>query len=131
MVKNLVLVLSGAVSVVVLMVACGDDDPAAVDAAVTCACDPSEPPLAGRIVRVEDRVTAQTFGLNATAVCASGATLLGGGCFLQGTGAVRLIESGDPGSDPAAGRWSCAWINETGPQDVTVVAWATCLMPAP
>jgi hypothetical protein len=126
--KNVVLLLCGAVGAGALVVACGDDSPGDADAAA-CTCAPSEPPLAGRIVRVEDRRTASTPVLSATAVCAPGATLLGGGCYLEGAGNVRLISNGDPRSEPGA--WTCYWLNESGPNDVTVVAWATCLLPTP
>jgi hypothetical protein len=119
-----------ALAVAALFVACSDGGSASGDAdTVACDCEPAEPPLAGRIVQVEERLTAATFGLDVTTACPDGATLLGGGCDLVGLGAVLLIQSGSRDGGPHT--WQCSWVNESGSPDVTVVAWATCLLPAP
>jgi len=128
MLKNLVLVLTGAFGALALVVACSDDSPGNADAAV-CDCDPAEPPLAGRIVRLEDRRTETTFGVFAGVTCPDGSMLLGGGCYGEGpTGVLTLIDSGSAEGGPLG--WACSWINQP-PEAVTVVAWATCLLPAP
>jgi hypothetical protein len=128
MLKNLALVLAGVVGATTFVIACSDDSPGDADAAV-CDCDPAEAPLAGRIIRVENRTTASTPGIGAVAGCAAGATLLGGGCYTEGLNArtPRLIQSGNTLAGPTA--FGCDWDN--APQaEVTGVAWATCLNPA-
>lgn len=128
MLKNLVLVLCGAVGALVLVVACSDDSPGNVDAAA-CECDPAEPPLAGRIVRLEDRRTSTTIGVFASVSCPAGAMLLGGGCYGEGPAStLRLLDSGSAEAGPLG--WACDWLNQPT-EEVTVVAWATCLLPAP
>lgn len=128
MLKNLAFVLAGVVGATTFVIACSDDSPGDADAAV-CDCDPAEPPLAGRIVRVENRTTASTPALGAVAGCAAGATLLGGGCYTEGNNArnPRLIQSGF--LLPGPNSFGCDWDN---PQqnEVTGVAWASCLNPA-
>ncbi len=129
MLKNLALLFAGIAGATTFVIACSDDSPGDADAAV-CDCDPAEPPLAGRIVRVENRMTGSTLGLSVGATCADGAILLGGGCFAEGNNSrdPRLIWSGGTTipADPLV--FSCVWDN---PQmnSVTVVAWATCLNP--
>ncbi len=128
MLKNLALVLVGAVGATTFVIACSDDSPGDADAAV-CDCDPAEPPLAGRIVRVENRTTVSTIGITVGATCAAGATLLGGGCFTEGNASLqpRLIQSGNTLPGPTV--YSCTWDNSQQ-NEVTGVAWATCLNPA-
>ena len=128
MLKNLVLVLAGIVGATTFIVSCSDDSSAA-DAAV-CDCNPAEPPLAGRITRVEERLTAVQGSFTRTAICPANSTLLGGGCYSEGPGrfSVRLIMAGEPqGGDLL--RYGCYWDNPPG-LEVTVVAWAKCLIPA-
>ena len=128
MLKNLALVLAGIVGATTLIVSCSDDSSDA-DAAV-CDCAPAEPPLTGRITRVEDRLTATQTGFVRTAICPANSTLLGGGCYSEGPSStgVRLIMAGEPqGGDPL--RYGCDWDNPPG-LEVTVVAWAKCLIPA-
>jgi hypothetical protein len=127
MLKNLVLIAAGAAAATALIISCSDDSPADADAA--CACDPSEPPLAGRIVRVEQRQTASTAGLSFTASCADGAILLGGGCDadeLNGA-SIDLVQAGNQG--PNKQTYGCVWRNPNT-VSVEVVAWAVCLNPA-
>ena len=130
MLKNLVLVLAGIAGATAFIVACSDDSPGDADAAV-CDCDPAEPPLAGRITRVEQRKTGATPGFSEAAICPANSTLLGGGCYSEGGPAldVRLIMAGEPLAGVPLS-FGCRWINTPG-LEVTVVAWATCLLPAP
>ncbi len=128
MIKSLVLVLAGAVAAAAFIVACSDDSPGDADAAV-CDCPAAEPPLAGRVVRVEDRTTGSFSVLVPTARCPSGATLLGGGCYTEGNESLtpRLIMSGEPSGGTTA--YGCRWSNTTM-VEVTTVAYAICLVPA-
>jgi hypothetical protein len=130
MLKNLALVFASVLGAAVFIGSCSDDTSGA-DAAV-CDCDPAEPPLAGRITRVEVRTTAALSGFLETARCPANSTLLGGGCYSEGTNRldVRLIMAGEqvPAGDLLS--YGCAWDNDPG-LEVTVVAWAKCLIPAP
>lgn len=130
MLKNLALVLAGIAGATAFIVACSDDSPGDADAAV-CDCDPAEPPLAGRITRVEDRETGVFTIFRRTAICPTNSTLLGGGCYSEGGPAldVRLIMAGEEVAGVPLS-FGCRWINTPG-LEVTVVAWATCLIPAP
>lgn len=125
--KSLVFFLAGALCAALLVVACSDDSPGDADAAA-CDCDPAEPPLAGRIIKVEDRRTHSTPGVFAGVVCPDGSTLLGGGCQHEGAGTLTLVSAGarEGGSEV----FVCDW-RQAGTEQVTVVAWATCLNPAP
>ena len=128
MLKNFALVLAGIVGATAFIVSCSDDSSDA-DAAV-CDCAPAEPPLAGRITRVEDRQTATQSVFIRRAACPANSTLLGGGCYSEGPSRldVRLIMAGEPeGGDPLV--YGCTWGNQPG-LEVTVVAWAKCLVPA-
>lgn len=129
MLKNIALVLAGIASATAFMIACSDDSPHDADAAV-CDCPAAEPPLAGRITRVEDRVTASQTTFMRGANCPENATLLGGGCYSEGAsrGNVVLVMAGEPLAGPSS-YYICEWNNPGGPE-VTVVAWATCLVPA-
>ncbi len=128
MLKNLVLVLAGAAGALALVVACSDDSPGNADAAV-CDCDPAEPPLAGRIVRLENRRTFTTPGVGLAVACPDSALLLGGGCYGEGPAPnLTLIDSGSAEGGPLG--WACSWTNQPT-EEVIVVAWATCLLPAP
>lgn len=127
--NSLALLGAGLVAGAAFVIACSDDSPTDADAAV-CDCDPAEPPLAGRIMRVERREAQTTGAPLLAAICPAGSTLLGGGCFAEGpnAGDLRLVMSGFPsGGDPL--RYGCDWRNQPG-LEVTVVAFATCLIPA-
>jgi hypothetical protein len=106
-----------------LVAACSGDD-TAVDAA-SCTCPAAEPPLAGRIIRVEDRRTSST-AVDAFAQCPAESILLGGGCYLEGPEELLMQYAGWT-SLPTT--YACEWDN---PQltEHTAVAWATCLLPA-
>jgi len=128
MLKNLMFIVAGAVGMLALVIACSDDTPADADAAA-CDCEPAEPPLAGRIVRLEDRTTVSTVVAEAAVRCPDGAMVLGGGCYTDGViASLRLWDSGSAEGD--ALNWACGWLNPNM-EEVTVVAWANCLLPAP
>jgi len=117
-------VFFGAVLALVLVLSCADDSPMSVDAATNC-----EPPLAGRIVTVENVQTGST-GILAIAACPGGAIRLGGGCEIETPGSLslRLNQSGARSGRPD--NYGCVWDNPNMVQ-VTAKAWVTCLTPAP
>lgn len=129
MLKNLALLVAGAAAATTFVIACSDDSPGDADAAV-CDCPAAEPPLAGRITRVEDRRTSMALIPFAAANCPVTATLLGGGCFTEGNERLtpQLIMSGEPTAGMAT-TYSCQWRNSTM-VEVTTVAFAICLNPA-
>jgi hypothetical protein len=79
---------------------------------------------------VEDRQTAIAAGSIRAAACPANSTLLGGGCYSEGINRldVRLRMAGEPeGGNVLV--YACYWDNAPG-LEVTVVAWAKCLVPA-
>ena len=128
MFKSLALILAGAATATTLVVSCSDDSPGDADAAA-CDCPAAEPPLTGRIVRIEDRRTSMGVVPSSFAACPANSTLLGGGCFTEGGERLtpRLIMSGEPSG--GTNNFVCEWANPTM-VEVTTVAWATCLNPA-
>ena len=130
MLKNFALVLAGVAGATAFILACSDDSPGDADAAV-CDCPAAEPPLAGRITRVEDQFTGAQARYFPSARCPDNSTLLGGGCYAAGAGAasVTLTSSGAPGISPDPRVYECKWTN-ISETEVTVTAWATCLTPA-
>lgn len=124
--RALIYMTAGAATALALMLSCSDDSPGDADAAENC-----EPPLAGRINRVENVRTAQTGALiNSTASCPAGQTLLGGGCEVEGQNYTTLILN-VAGSSSATNAYGCQWQNPSSITVETVRAWAICLTPAP
>lgn len=111
------------------MLACSDDSPGNVDAA-TCDCPAAEPPLAGRVMVVDQTqvIAANSSGVGG-AGCPQGAQMLTGSCTVDTpTGRdVTLQQSGFFGTAPLTG-WYCRFKNnEANP--VTIKASVACLMP--
>jgi hypothetical protein len=127
--SSVVLLLSGMLAGVVLVLSCGDDSPSRADAA-TCDCPAAEPPLAGRLVRVNQTVVIDpgTSGYQG-AGCPTGSVLVSGSCTnstssgpdltLQQSGFIRDDQQG----------WDCFFKNNSA-SPVTVKVTAICLMPA-
>jgi hypothetical protein len=134
MMKTLASVLAGALGATAFVVACSDDSPTTADAAV-CDCPASEPPLAGRIMRVRgDDVSLAPDGLRvAAAQCPAGAILLNGWCDeVQESGTRPTIAVTSVGaSSVRPNEWSCVYksYSTAGPNTI-VHAEAVCLMPA-
>lgn len=124
--RSLLSAFGGAAVTLALVLSCSDDSPGDADAAENC-----EPPLEGRITRVDDTKTNQSGTLvGATAICASGATLLGGGCEVGGQNDSTLVLN-KAGSTLTASGYGCQWQNPMSITVETVHAWAVCLRPAP
>jgi hypothetical protein len=125
----------GGVAGVALVVACDDDaalpDARAADAA-TCNCPAAEPPLAGRIIYVEQTKPVGTGGVTARANCGLTGIAIGGSCrFKQGSFTPILpgsILAGDL-SDPVNSAYSCTIPGLGDPVDDEVTATAVCLLP--
>ena len=130
MTKTLLIGLTGAALACALILSCGNDSPGNADAQTACDCPVAEPSLDGRIVRVAGTgaLAAQDSG-GATASCAAGATLIGGGCGLQ-TADDRITVSYNTPDQGGAEAWQCSWNNPTTDAN-TGIATAICLMPAP
>lgn len=129
--KRILDMCAGIVVGIGLVIACSDDSPPRVDAAV-CDCPAAEAPLAGRITTVTATRRVQPPDLPAedgregvAASCPPGATLLTGGCEAIG-GPLILLEMSLPTDD---GSWVCAWRN-TDTIPITTKAIVKCLMPA-
>jgi hypothetical protein len=132
--RALLVLLVGFVIGVSFVVSCGDDhSPIRADAAVQCDCPATEPPLAGRIVRIlaDATIPAMSFS-GADALCDAGTTLLSGGCFARSSDAKYILNSSYPAPAGALNPrgWSCEFYNGT-PSPVTSSAYVTCLKPAP
>jgi hypothetical protein len=122
----------GAAFGVALVLSCSDDAPHKVDAATTCDCPASEPPLAGRIVTASSTVTIAAGAIDsAAAVCPPGSQILSGSCTgtnPSGTSpGLVLMESGFYIAQPTA--WQC-WFKNTGATSIDVKASAICLNPS-
>lgn len=122
--------ISGAVASLTLVIACSDDSPGDVDAAV-CDCPAAEPPLAGRITAVTDTnpITAGLTGATSV-LCPVGATVLGGACdVMTDDPLIQVQESAFVRGAQQQG-YRCNWsaldatVNNTGKVE------AICLVPA-
>lgn len=113
---------------------CGDDTAVTddADAAATCTCPPSEPPLTGRIVRVraDNPLSAGGAG-GADAYCPAGAVALGGACEIAIPDTDVVLMSSRFTSGSTSPGYLCSWstVAETQPQIGT--AEVVCLLPTP
>jgi hypothetical protein len=128
--SSLVSLVAGIFGGVLLMLSCGDDSPGKVDAA-TCACPAAEPPIAGRIM-VVDQI--QTIAANSrggqSARCSEGALRLSGSCTTATINPGRDVTLEQSGFYQASDleAWNCEFKNnEAAP--VTIKASVTCLLP--
>ncbi len=125
--RSLLFSLGGAGVALAFVLSCSDDSPGDADAAENC-----EPPLTGRITRVEDMKQNVAPGnpIDAYAACPAGATLLGGGCEVDGQNSSTLVLN-KTGIGSENGSYGCFWTNPMSITVETVRAWAVCLRPAP
>jgi hypothetical protein len=131
---TLTILLLGFIVGVVFVISCGDDQsPSRADAAVQCDCPATEPPLAGRIVRVtsDGSIPAMSFS-GPVVFCEPGTIVLSGGCFARSSDPKYILNSSNPTppGDPNPIGWACDFYNGTAAA-VTSSAYVTCLKPAP
>lgn len=125
--RTILAALSGAILACALVLSCSDS-PSGADAQVACDCPEAEAPLTGRIVHVTQTVPlpAEDRGL-ASAICAEGGIVIGGGCGLEAGNARITVALAAPQKEPEA--FNCDWNNSTLTPN-TGIATAICLMPA-
>jgi hypothetical protein len=132
--KSIVALVVGFICGIVVVISCGDQTPTTADASVQqCDCPASEPPLAGRIVRVTNNEQILPMSSDGVGVfCPIGTILLSGGCLARSTDPKYTLNSSNPGpdDDPNPVAWNCRFYNGTSAA-VTSTAYATCLKPAP
>ena len=124
--RTLAVFALGLVVGVSIIVACSDDAPSDVDAAVACDCPASEAPWGDRLVRRMDTQTIAVGELSGpvSAFCNEGELAVHGSCTSGGT--MFLL---DAGSSTGEG-WACNYRNEdVNPHDAT--ATVLCLQPPP
>lgn len=126
---SFVSIVAGTFAGALLVLSCSDDSPGNVDAA-TCDCPASEPPVAGRIMIVDQtREIPANSRSGQDAVCPQGALRLSGSCTTADVNPVRdvtLEQSGFYGNDLRS--WSCNFKNNEA-VPVTIKASVVCLMP--
>jgi hypothetical protein len=134
--RSAALLVVGGVAGVALVVACDDDaalpDARAADAA-TCNCPAAEPPLAGRIIYVEQTKPVGTGGVTAEADCGLTGIALGGSCRLKQNSVIpifgKLLAGGSDLSNPDNSAYACGIPGLGDPIDDEVTATAVCLLP--
>jgi hypothetical protein len=113
----------------VLVLSCSDDSPGNVDAA-TCDCPATEPPLAGRIMIVDQtQVIPANSRSGQDAICPQGALRLSGSCTTAVVNPVRdvtLEQAGFFADDLRS--WSCDFRNNEA-TPVTIKVSVVCLLP--
>jgi hypothetical protein len=142
--SSILLLVAGAGSGIAFVLSCGDDlsakanadtaidSPKAPDAAPTCDCPPFEPPIAGRIVVVNQTLTiAGNRPGRQSAVCPVGSQLFSGSCSQDLLNPVRNITLQESGFFEFPPReWTCSFHNnESSP--VAIRVSIICLKPMP
>ena len=125
--STVMLLVAGAIAGGGMMLSCSDDSPGNADAA--CGCPAAEPPLAGRVVIVDQT---QVIAANSTggqeAGCPEGAQLLSGSCKTDMLNPIRDVTLQQSGTSELGKGWSCRFRNnEAAP--VTIRVSAICLAP--
>jgi hypothetical protein len=98
---------------------------------------PEVEPVAGRLVKVEQRDTLVAGTSIIRATCADGDLLLRGACSLEDPEAapsdLSMFRSGFLPKDDAEGglpdTWQCGWNNPSGSSTPTAIATALCIKP--
>jgi hypothetical protein len=110
-----------------VMISCSDDSPSKADAA--CGCPAAEPPIAGRVVIVDQTqvIAANSTGLEG-ASCPEGAQLLSGSCKTDMENPIRDVTLQQSGTSPLARGWNCFFRNNEA-TPVTIRVSAICLVP--
>lgn len=135
LVKHVLVLATGAAFGIAAVLSCSDGSPRHSDAA-TCDCPASEPPLAGRIIMVDDIVTMGPVngpengdgfaGLG----CPSGTQLLSGSCSNTGTSSPDIILRQSGFSINSDNGWRCLFHNNTT-TPIQIKATVICLKTAP
>lgn len=113
-----------------LVLSCGDDSPGNADAAA-CDCPAAEPPLAGRIMVVDQTQTipGNSRGGQGTG-CPEGALRLSGSCTTPDINPLRDITLEQSGFYLGEDRgWHCEFKNNEA-TPVTIKVSVVCLVPA-
>jgi hypothetical protein len=124
-VSAVIMMLAGAV-----LVSCSDDSPGNVDAA-TCDCTAAEPPLAGRIMVVDQtRIIEANSRSSQGAECPQGALRLSGSCTTADVNPIRDITLEQAGFYSASDLrgWTCKFRNNEA-TPVTIKVSVVCLLP--
>jgi len=121
--KSLLLLLTGAAAGIAFVLSCGDDwhlgadaavdAPRTADAAPVCDCPATEPPLAGRFVKISNVRTLPANGRSVEGVaCPAGAQLITGSCRLD-TATLFNVTLEQSGFDVLGtlGGWDCMFRN--------------------
>ncbi len=111
-----------------LMLSCSDDSSGAVDAAI-CDCTGAEPPIAGRVVIVNQTqsIAANSVGSQDTG-CPQGAQLLSGSCTTATVNPGRDVTLQQSGFYENEQGWRCVFRNNEA-TPVTIKVSLICLMP--
>jgi hypothetical protein len=122
--------VTGMFAGVLLVLSCSDDSPGDADAA-TCDCPAAEPPLAGRIMIIDQTQTIAANGRGGQgAACPQGTLRLTGSCTTADVNPnrdVTLEQSGFYRSNDLTG-WNCDFKNNEA-TPVTIKVSIVCLVP--
>jgi hypothetical protein len=126
--KATVQILAGAAFGAALVLSCSDNSPRPADAA--CECQPSEPPVAGRIVVIESVLrTVAPMQLGGVGVeCEPGMQFLSGSCTTANPTLLEDVAVQQFGFDKDSFSWLCAFKNNSQ-NPVQVKALVMCLKP--
>ena len=129
-ISSIVPLIAGMIAGGILVLSCSDDSTNKADAG-TCDCPAAEPPLAGRIMVVDQT---QIIGPNSTGTqgteCLAGALRLTGSCTTATLNPVRDVTLEQAGFYNAADQrgWDCHFRNNEATA-VTIKASVVCLIP--
>jgi hypothetical protein len=125
----IVLFFAGMLAGIVLVLSCGDNSPGKADAD-TCDCPAAEPPIAARIVRINQTAVVNS-GSNAFhgAACPQGSLLISGSCTNETSSGPDLTLQQSGVYDNGQG-WNC-WFKNNSVSPVTIKVTAICLTPGP
>jgi len=127
---SVVLLVAGMLAGTILVLSCGDDSPGSADAAM-CDCPATEPPIAGRIMVVDQtRVIGPNSRGGQGAECPAGALRLAGSCTTATGNPDRDVTLEQAGFYNATDQrsWNCFFKNNEA-TDVPIKASVVCLIP--
>lgn len=134
--KILATIVAAALGGAAFVVACSDDSPTDVDAAV-CDCPTAEAPLtAARLHRVDSSGTVNANDVaEPIGTCPAGELFVSGSCYIDTDNTAREVTLMFAGAFPVdaaseARGWGCRFVNRSATATATVRAQALCLRPA-